>query len=225
MSRITDYILEPKVVYTEGGFLVRVKVIDDYKYKKYIVSENLHYKTVQGTSFTLTDAQPDKQASIYQLEGNTTQNGTPSPTNPIPIYTVSGDNDVLVRGKNLCGDVLRQGVTIYNTGVWTASNSRITSTDWLKPIKAGTYTISAKTTTTKNLYVSTLTFDENGNFYAITGLSGVWKPLPLTFTIPVDMQLKWNIKYSNDSNITPSEVSELQLEKRKYCYNLRALYW
>lgn len=69
MSRITDYILEPKVVYTEGGFLVRVKVIDDYKYKKYIVSENLHYKTVQGTSFTLTDADSTKQASITEIKG------------------------------------------------------------------------------------------------------------------------------------------------------------
>ena len=52
--------------------------------------------TVSGTSFTLTDAETDKQASIYQLEGNTTQNGTPTPTSPIDISTVSGDNEVVV---------------------------------------------------------------------------------------------------------------------------------
>lgn len=101
MSRITDYILEPKVVYTEGGFLVRVKVIDDYKYKKYIVSENLHYKTVQGTTFTLTDAEENKQASITELKGNTTQEGTPTPSSPVEVKTVSGDNNIVVSNKNL----------------------------------------------------------------------------------------------------------------------------
>ena len=114
MSRITDYILEPKVVYTEGGFLVRVKVQDDYKYKKYIVSENLHYKTVQGTSFTLTDAQANKQASILQLEGNTTQDGTPTPTSPVEVSTVSGDNEVVVCGKNLFNTEYYKTAT-YNT--------------------------------------------------------------------------------------------------------------
>ena len=84
MSRITDYILEPKVVYTDGGFLVRVKVIDDYKYKKYIVSENLHYKTVQGTSFTLTDASSTKQASITEIKGA----GTKSSFNLVPINRI-----------------------------------------------------------------------------------------------------------------------------------------
>lgn len=100
MSRITDYILEPKVVYTEGGFLVRVKVIDDYKYKKYIVSENLHYKTVQGTSFTITDADTTKQAEITEMLGNTIQEGTPTPTSPVEVQTVSGDNNIVV-GNNI----------------------------------------------------------------------------------------------------------------------------
>lgn len=88
MSRITDYILEPKVVYTEGGFLVRVKVQDDYKYKKYIVSENLHYKTVQGTTFTLTDAEENKQASITEIKGA----GTKSSFNLVPVDRIAYSN-------------------------------------------------------------------------------------------------------------------------------------
>lgn len=109
MSRITDYILEPKVVYTDGGFLVRVKVIDDYKYKKYIVSENLHYKTIQGTSFTLTDASSTKQASITEIKGNTTQEGTPTPSNPVEVQNVTGDNNVVVSNKNLLKTVNYSG--------------------------------------------------------------------------------------------------------------------
>ena len=381
MSRITDYILEPKVVYTDGGFLVRVKVIDDYKYKKYIVSENLHYKTVQGTSFTLTDASSTKQASITEIKGNTSQEGTPTPSSPVEVKTVSGDNNVVVsnknfwdnienqtlstnveivkqhftikqrynyaktmtinnnelsgkpsentgtyylwdftikdlrpnttytlsykidmsgvtgtasstyffgeaisienmtgrqrtltfttdengnrnvgtsdaqkrlitlptnqtdlifrlydiqleqgnqattyiahqgnsyrvdlKGKNLFNDILRQGVTTYNTGVWGNTYTRITSTVWITNIKAGTYTINANTSTTKTLQVSMVTFDTNGNFYNVSGVSGQWKTMPFTFTIPVDMQLKCNISYTDGSNITPSEVTEMQLE-------------
>lgn len=106
MSRITDYILEPKVVYTEGGFLVRVKVQDDYKYKKYIVSENLHYKTVQGTSFTLTDASSTKQASITEIKG-------------------AGINDIL--GINN-GTIEVNGITItINSGYITINGTATTS--------------------------------------------------------------------------------------------------
>ena len=117
-----------------------------------------------------------------------------------------------MKGKNLFNDILRQGVTTYNTGVWGASNSRITSTDWIRNVKAGTYTISAKTSTTKTLQVSMVTFNTSGTFYNVSGVSGQWKTMPFTFTIPVDMQLKCNISYTNNSNITPSEVIEVQLE-------------
>ena len=37
------------------------------------------------------------------LNGNTTQEGTPSPTNPQVIHSVSGDNTVFVSGKNMWG--------------------------------------------------------------------------------------------------------------------------
>lgn len=101
MSRILDYVLEPNVVYTNGAFLIKVKVQDDYKYKKYLVSESMKYTTATGTTFTLTNAVSTNNASILQLQGNTTQNGTPTPTSPVEVKTVSGDNEVVVCGKQL----------------------------------------------------------------------------------------------------------------------------
>lgn len=59
-----------------------------------------HYKTVQGTSFTLTDADSTKQASILELKGNTSQEGTPSPSSPVEVETVTGDNNIVV-GNNI----------------------------------------------------------------------------------------------------------------------------
>lgn len=87
MSRITDMSLQPNIVYTKQGFLVRVKVQDDYFYKKYLISENLHYKTIQGTSFTITDVDTTKQASIIEIRGNSS--------------VVTGDNNIVVSNKNL----------------------------------------------------------------------------------------------------------------------------
>lgn len=54
----------------------------------------------EATSYTIQYADADRPCSITKLEGNTTQTGTPTPTNPIPISTVSGDNEVVVCGKN-----------------------------------------------------------------------------------------------------------------------------
>lgn len=114
MSRILDYVLEPNVVYTNGAFLIKVKVQDDYKYKKYLVSESMKYTTATGTTFTLTNAVSTNNASILQLQGNTTQNGTPTPTSPIEVSTVSGDNEVEATGENLFNTEYYKTAT-YNT--------------------------------------------------------------------------------------------------------------
>lgn len=57
-----------------------------------------------------------------------------------------------------------------------------------------------------------VTFNTSGVFNNVSGVSGQWKTMPFTFTIPIDMNLKCNISYTNNSNITPSEVTEVQLE-------------
>ena len=165
MSRITDYVLEPNVLYTGDGFFIRVKVQDDYKYKKYLVSESMKYTTATGTTFTLTNAVSTNNASILQLEGNTTQNGTPTPTSPIPIYTVSGDNEVVVCNKNFFqlepytdrgitftqNDDSDKSITINGTATTTycsvPSNKRVSC--YLEP---NTYTYSINKTVGHNRY-------------------------------------------------------------------------
>lgn len=211
MSRITDYILEPKVVYTDGGFLVRVKVIDDYKYKKYIVSENLHYKTVQGTSFTLTDADSTKQASILELQGDTTQNGTPTPSSPIEVQNVTGDNNVVVSNKNLFNGEIRQGNQNYTT---TQARLFSNKNDWY--VTSGTIlTFSTNLPDTfkicfylaKNPYLSgTYTAMQNFSYFT-NGQT--------TITLTANGYLGFTIAKVSEANITPSEVEgyNFQIEK------------
>ena len=53
----------------------------------------------EGTSLTLDDTRVGKIKST--LKGNTSQTGTPTPSSPIPVNVVSGDNEIVVCGKNL----------------------------------------------------------------------------------------------------------------------------
>ena len=62
------------------------------------------------------------------LKGNTLQNGTPTPSSPIPINNVSGDNDIVVCGKNICPTDFndwQSGQYNQNTGEKETHTSRI----------------------------------------------------------------------------------------------------
>jgi len=134
--------------------------------------------------------------------------------NSIPTYEAYKGNTYEINlGKNLFNDTIRQGVTDYQTAYYNASGTtRVTSTDWTI-LKAGTYTINAINNQSKTLNVSNVTFDTNDTFYNISGVSGQWKALPFTFTTPIDIKWKANFRYSDNSNISPSQVSNIQIEK------------
>ncbi len=74
-------------------------------YEQCLITDETYYPyeegiTVEGTSFTLTDVDSTKESELMSVKGQTTQNGTPTPTTPIPINVVSGRQDVNVVGKN-----------------------------------------------------------------------------------------------------------------------------
>lgn len=102
MSRITEMLLEPQTVYEGNTFTVKIKVRDDYKYKKYIVSENIKYTTIQGSSFTLTNVNGSQPGSILEIVGKSIQNGTPTPDAPIEIQSIEKSGFFEVVNKNLC---------------------------------------------------------------------------------------------------------------------------
>lgn len=59
-------------------------------------------KTIQvNGSATLTDVDTSKESRVLRLLGQTSQTGTPTPSSPIPINVVSGDNEIDICGKNL----------------------------------------------------------------------------------------------------------------------------
>lgn len=102
--------------------------------------------TATGESIVLTDSS-DKPLEGLVLYGKTTQDGTPSPTNPIPLVSAgnSGEMNVRVYGKNLFdknAPLYVSGVSFGTTG-WqsAAQNLRVY---YLAAQPNTTYTYSKK---------------------------------------------------------------------------------
>ena len=57
------------------------------------------YTDYSGTSLSINNTKKGKMK--VNLLGNTSQTGTPTPSSPIPVNVVSGDNTIVCTGKNL----------------------------------------------------------------------------------------------------------------------------
>lgn len=85
----------------------------------------------EGTSLTLDDTRVGKIKSA--LKGNTSQSGTPTPSSPIPINVVSGDNEINVCGKNLLENQYLPIPSADNTATYEVKNAYLSQ---------GTYTLA-----------------------------------------------------------------------------------
>lgn len=119
--------------------------------------------TGSGTSISLS---PTLKAPMKnELKGNTSQTGTPTPTSPIPVNVVSGDNEINVCGKNLFDkDNATNGYFTANTGVLTSGDANW-KYQYIKVSPNTTYTISGITTMQYTIGASQ--FDKNKSFVAI----------------------------------------------------------
>lgn len=134
-------------------------------------------------------------------KGNTTQNGTPTPSSPINVNVVSGDNEVVVCGKNLF-DITQypilQRVAYNGSGNKVAWASYVGVEEYIPINSNTTYTI----TSSLNINLDRVVYyDSSKNILSnITSIS--------TFTTPN------NAKYIRFCYYTPSETipTWLQLE-------------
>ena len=60
--------------------------------------KNGDYETIEGTALYIENADDNK--IDLELKGNTTQNGTPTPSSPVPVNNVTGEQVVTICGKN-----------------------------------------------------------------------------------------------------------------------------
>ena len=155
----------------------------------------------EGTSLTLEDTRVGKIKST--LKGNTSQDGTPTPTTPIPVNVVSGDNEINVCGKNLFNANEVQIGKAWNN---TSNNGRAVI---IIPVEQNVpYTISMNgNNTMEGIYVSysAKTLSENA-------INGVGLSQITTFPRVYTSSTNYIILQFNKSSVSLSDIENLKLQ-------------
>lgn len=196
-------------------------------YSKCLIMNNTHIPEEPGITVTSTSINADVDTSKkyeYALMGDTKQNGTPTPSSPIPIETVTGGQTISVTGKNLWGDLptftrtnagytatQNEDGTITLSGTSTASGGSITFQQAVdngiyKKIEAGTYTISCDMAT-NNIWIQAYDITNSSSSLAVVRSS-----TGASFTLTEEANVFIRIWIST-SGIVTDGTYKIQLEK------------
>ena len=158
-------------------------ITDETTFREYAdkiddIYDNWLKVTGTGSLITLNNTKLAKM--ILELGGNTSQDGTPTPDNPVDIQVVKGSNSIKVENKNLMRypysttTTTQNGVTFTDNGDGSITIKGTSTGDCyfnfynndvqnrLK-LKAGTYTFSVDNTNISNIYIEFRLKDKNGD--------------------------------------------------------------
>lgn len=157
-----------------------------------------------GTSFTISDSL--EAPLLMDLKGNTSQTGTPTPSSPIPVNVVNGDNQVIVCGKNLFDKNSTTDSLFYNvsTGEVRTDVSTWSQSSFIG-VSNNNYTLyTTYTANTNSIEINE--FDKDKQW-----IKGVQISLPNnTYTFTPSSDTKYiRVGYRNDR----IDLDTLQLEK------------
>lgn len=163
-----------------------VSRVDEVETQVDDIENDLSSPTTQlsGTSFDIEDAL-DQPLQDFKMYGDTQQDST--------------------TGKNKHSSPIVQG-TISAQGQNVGATTRIRTSNFV-PVSANTqYTISAKES--RQVFL----FEYNGSTF-IQRIPSDWTNLPYTFTTSANTtNLKYIFRFTDNATITPSDISEIQLE-------------
>lgn len=115
----------------------------------------------------------------YVLEGQTTQDGTPTPSNPVPINVVTGLQKIDVCGKNLFDLNKATNVLISDTGT-ESTNTSIKTSPYIRVNTNNSYSYSCTLLEGKTVaWVKVSYYGENKNYLGYQFLTDVSTTLTL----------------------------------------------
>ena len=106
-----------------------------------------------GSNITLENTEDGALFTSLQINGDTSQDGTPTPSSPVPINVVSGDNTINIVGKNLFDKttaILNRGVSV-NTGQLYKDNTQF-ATNFIKIKPNTTYVVNSFSSSSNRIY-------------------------------------------------------------------------
>ena len=188
-----------------------IRVLQNENERLSRIVEGLPTKNASGTNFLLTDM---VKANIkeYELKGDTSQNGTPTPSDPIPVEVVTGNQEINVFGKNYFNksnpDVKNIYIDSTNSKIGNLANAR----SIIVPCRPNTdYTVS-KIVTPKFIVGLTDVIPENN----VTCLNIIRDDTATQLTITGNASAKYLIVFltnSYDSSTWQNILNSIQIEE------------
>lgn len=149
----------------------------------------------QGTSITLENT-IEAQFTKFEIEGNSVQDGSPSPDNEVPILS-AGDNENIWNGEIERGAINGDGLDVDAT-------NRVRNVGYYE-LNKGTYTLSYKGAKQSVVYIF------NANKVKVNNPS--WENEKSTFTLEENGYIKYALKQLDNREMNVNDVSEIKLEK------------
>ena len=147
--------------------------------------EDLFYgnATVNDEDTTITlDNTVQAKFESFDLKGNTIQNGTPTPSSPVAVNVVSGDNTIGIVGKNyypMPSSATKNGITytLNDNGTFNISGTATATVDFVNSVNIEEANII-------NGETYTLYFNALLNFYGMVAFynGDTWLNTPLTIS-------------------------------------------
>lgn len=192
------------------------------------VSEAIQWagkQTATGSYITINDGLANAPMSLTEIDGNATQNGTPTPSAPVAINTVTGEQILTVTGKNLVDNSkfvkgrTDSGVIDYASGTTdltytdnsisftTNANYRGAVSGSIAVASSSVYVVKASSNDNVALFVDS--YDKSGAWISRL-LNGTVGATPTTFTTQANCgSIRLSFRLDSAGSIT---ISNIQLE-------------
>lgn len=180
-----------------------------------VIWNNWNKVSGTGTSLTLNNTEEAPMSLTYK--GNTSQSGTPTPSSPIPVQVVSGDNSIEV-STNINNKGIRLGLYQIVNGEYaspTSGNRYATFNDLLEVQPNTTY----KVTTTNNINAQFYQLQYNESKTYLSNSSSAQSVKDYTFTTGATTKyLAIDIRAYDSTNITTDYVGGIEVIDTKASY-------
>lgn len=170
-----------------------------------------------GSNLSLTPTY-EAPMKLNEIQGDTLQDGTPTPDSPVPIQNVTGLQNVTISnadntqsntyevnlGKNLYDVSTCTNAYINSTGVITSANTNLL-TDYIKIDNTQKYTISLNT---EFYFIGCAYYDKNKTYLSRDTINN---SSSLTITIPNNTEyIRIWMSYATNTNISKTSVMQYE---------------
>ena len=183
----------------------------------YLVNREATTQTATGKAISFENSDNAGDITDFQLDGETSQNGTPTPSAPVAVNTTTGENVVKICGKNLWDSALVVG-GIGSTNSPLNRTDRYNASSFVEVEPSTTYTFSAESSVSgKTPQIFFLAYREDYSYISQLPANN-WYGLPLTIATTAETRyLKISGRYSDDSTIgsvggSTAAIKNIQLE-------------